>query len=144
MASGVSFAHNAGVTGLWWEYCERVDLIGRFGRDAVRGVLRLLIAVNWTAAGVSSCSTVYAHRQIWGSVSYRMAFDDVNAQHPELESGTAPYRRLAEERAAEYRRRTEGIARSGDYGWGMMTVVGTVTALGLMAVFPKKSDSRPN
>ncbi|MEO2089834.1 MAG: hypothetical protein ABGY75_10110 [Gemmataceae bacterium] len=107
----------------------------------MRTVLRLLIALNWSIAGCAGGQVIYGHHHLCGGICYDLAREDLARQHPELTQkfGTHEYREKEEPLVDDYRRRTEMMVRSGQIGWVMTTALGTVTALGLMAVFPKKA-----
>lgn len=106
----------------------------------MRTVLRLLIALNWTVAGCSSGQVIYGHRHLCASICYDLAREDLAHQHPELKFGTNEYFEREDPLVDDYLRRTEKMIRSGQIGWVLATALGTVTALGLMMVFPKKSQ----
>lgn len=104
----------------------------------MRTVLRLLIALNWSVAGCAGGQVIYGHHHLCGSVCHDLAREDIARQHPELEIGTDEYYRRKEPLVDDYWRRTAMMVRSGQIGGVMATALGTVTALGLMAVFPRK------
>lgn len=99
-------------------------------------VLRCLIALNWTIAGVAASQVVYGHLHLWHNQSYRWAHEQLGRDAPGLGFGTEEHWRRSAALADEYKARTVVVAHSGWWGWWAAMVCGAATAVGLMAVFP--------
>lgn len=110
----------------------------------MRTALRLLIALNWTAAGFSCMWVVYGHYHYWHGQSYRWAHEQLDRTVPELKFGTEEHWRRSDILADEYKSSTQGVADLGWKGWCTAMVVGACTAVTLMIVFPKKTTPPPN
>ena len=99
-------------------------------------VLRCLIALNWTVAGLASMQVVYGHLHLWHTQSYRCAHEQLAHDAPDLVMGQEEHWRRSAVLSDEYKARTIIVANSGWWGWWTAMVAGAATAFGLMIVFP--------
>lgn len=99
-------------------------------------MLRGLIALNWTVAGLASAQVVYGHRHLWHGQSYRWAREQLTRDAPDLGFGTDEYDRRSAALANEYKAQTLIVVDSGWWGWWAAMAGGAATAIGLMVMYP--------
>lgn len=109
----------------------------------MRIVLRLLIALNWTVAGIASSFVVYGHPHIWRSICLDVASREMIAEGV-TNPGDADHWPEWYRRGDVVRGQLTGLERIGYFGWLLAMCGGAVTAVGLMAIFPKQPKSLPN
>lgn len=105
----------------------------------MRIVLRLLIALNWTVAGLSSVQVV-SHPRLWHSVCLEVTYREMVAEGVDSPSDNDHYPEWYRRGDVE-RGRLSRLEQVGYYGWLAAMCVGAISAVGLMAVFPKKVKS---
>jgi hypothetical protein len=98
-------------------------------------ILRCLIALGWTIAGLSSAQVVYGHPHVWRSICLNVARDEMRAEGVE-DPGAATHWPEWYRRGDVVRDRLAGLERVGYIGWLLAMCGGAVTAVGLMVVFP--------
>jgi hypothetical protein len=110
-----------------------------------RGLIRFVLACNWTVAGMSLGMGLYPHFGEW----FSNAEDLVLAEQgkPPLDPGPVVEREpMTEEqheaymvRCEHYRQLTYPLYRSGRNAWLFVSGTSAVTAVLLMIAFPKKT-----
>lgn len=99
-------------------------------------VLRCLIALNWTVAGVSSAQVMHFQPYLWHGESYRWAHRQLAQDAPDLEIGSKEHWQRSTALSDEYKAKTLAMANCGWWGWWAAMMCGGATAVGLMVVFP--------
>jgi hypothetical protein len=110
---------------------------------SVRIILRCLIALNWTVAGLSFGQVIYVHHRLWHRESYDWAYQKLHREQPELEFGREEYCRQSATLSDQFKADTTRVGNSGLFAWGVATLACTATAICLMVVFPKVAAAIP-
>lgn len=104
-------------------------------------LLRCLIALNWTVAGLSSAQVVYGHPHVWRSICLNVAAREMAAEGV-ADPGDAAHWLEWYRRGDVVRDRLAGLERVGYIGWLLAMCCGAATAVGLMAVFPRVATAQ--
>lgn len=111
-----------------------------------RGVIRLVLACNWTIGGMSLGMGLYPHFCDWFLTAEDLVYAERGEQSPEPGVIVERQGMMDDERAAffarrdHYRQLTDRLYRSGRNGWLWVSGTCAVTAVLLMIAFPKKTE----
>jgi hypothetical protein len=107
-----------------------------------RGLIRFVLACNWTVAGLSFGLGWYPHVCEWWATADELSLAEQGKSLPRgksMEPGDWQELRAARPRADEhFRPLTERLFRSGLNGWWTACISSAATAVLLMIAFPQK------
>ncbi len=109
-----------------------------------REVIRLVLACNWTVAGLSLGMGLYPHFCEWWTTADDLVRVERGAppwNAGEIEPRTPEQKEADSARGEQYRAQIYPLYRSGRNGWLWASGTCTTTAALLMLAFPKKPEA---
>jgi hypothetical protein len=109
----------------------------------MRPLLRTLIALNWTVAGVAFCFAYYGYPQVYGITVRNLAYEEMKRHSIKLEP-TSPDQQPEKffSLQDEMRSGTDVLYRFGSAAWWGLVLFGCVNAISLIVVFRHTQPAR--